>query len=201
MMRRFEGDRLVIATHNKGKLREFAVLLGFHVKNIVSAGDLGLPEPEETGTSFIDNAVLKAKAAARAAHAPALADDSGLCVTAIDGRPGIYSARWGGPARDFDLAMKRVNEELGDAADRSAWFACALALAWPDGHVETLEARVEGAIVWPPRGEGGHGYDPVFVPHGHQHTFAEMPPEEKDALSHRGKAVRQLIRKYFSRAA
>jgi XTP/dITP diphosphohydrolase len=198
-MRRFEGERLVIATHNKGKLRELGTLLGFYAKDIVSSGDLGLPEPEETGTSFADNAILKARAVAKATGSPALADDSGLCVTALGGNPGIYSARWGGPARNFDLAMKRVHEELGDAKDRSACFICALALVWPDKHVETVEGRVNGSIVWPPRGDQGHGYDPVFVPAGHHHTFAEMPPEEKDALSHRGKAVRELVRKYFGR--
>jgi XTP/dITP diphosphohydrolase len=181
-MRRFEGDRLVIATHNKGKLREFGSLLGFYTKDIVSAGGLGLPEPEETGATFAENAILKARAAAKASGSFALADDSGLCVTALGGAPGIYSARWGGPARDFDIAMKRVNDELGDAKDRSAYFICMLAL------------------VWPPRGDGGMGYDPIFKPAGHHHTFAEMPAEEKDALSHRGKAVRELIRKYFSRA-
>jgi XTP/dITP diphosphohydrolase len=199
-MRHSIGDRLVIATHNKGKLREFAGLLQFHVKNIVSSGDLGLHEPEETGTTFADNAILKARAAAKAANNVALADDSGLCVKALGGAPGIYSARWAGPAKDFDMAMRRVNEELGDAADRSAAFVCALALAWPDGHAETVEDRVEGSIIWPPRGEQGHGYDPVFMPTGHHHTFAEMPSEEKDALSHRGKAARELIRKYFTRA-
>jgi XTP/dITP diphosphohydrolase len=199
-MRRFEGDRLVIATHNKGKLREFGSLLGFYTKDIVSAGGLGLPEPEETGATFAENAILKARAAAKASGSFALADDSGLCVTALGGAPGIYSARWGGPARDFDIAMKRVNDELGDAKDRSAYFICMLALAWPDQHVETVEGRVDGEIVWPPRGDGGMGYDPIFKPAGHHHTFAEMPAEEKDALSHRGKAARELIRKYFSRA-
>jgi XTP/dITP diphosphohydrolase len=196
-MRRFEGDRLVIATHNKGKLREFGSLLGFYVKDIVSAGDLGLPEPEETGANFAENAILKARAAAKRTGSPALADDSGLCVNALKGAPGIFSARWGGSTRDFDIAMKRVNDEIGDVKDRSAYFICVLALTWPDGHSETVEGRVDGEIIWPPRGEGGMGYDPVFVPAGHHHTFAEMPPEEKDALSHRGKAVRELIRNCF----
>jgi XTP/dITP diphosphohydrolase len=199
-MRRFEGDRLVIATHNKGKLREFGSLLGFYVKDIVSAGDLGLPEPEETGTTFTENAILKARAAAKASGSFALADDSGLCVAALGGAPGIYSARWAGPNKDFSIAMRRVNDELNVAKDRSAYFICALALVWPDKHVEIVEGRVDGEIIWPPRGEGGMGYDPVFVPAGHHHTFAEMPAEEKDALSHRGKAVRELIQKYFDRA-
>jgi len=197
-MRRFAGERLVIATYNPGKLREFAALLSFYAHDIVSAGSLQLPEPEETGSTFIDNAILKARAAARRAGSPALADDSGLCVTALGGQPGIYSARWGGPGRDFDLAMARVNNELGDKIDRSAHFICALALAWPDQHVETVEGRVDGTVIWPPRGEQGHGYDPIFVPAGHHQTFAEMAPEEKDALSHRGKAVRELIRKFFA---
>ena len=192
------GERLVIATHNKGKLREFAGLLGFHVKSIVSSGDLGLKEPEETGKTFIENARLKAKAAAKAANNVALADDSGLSVTALDNAPGIYSARWAGPGKDFAMAMRRVNEELGDAKDRSAAFVCALVLAWPDGHTEMVEDRVEGTIVWPPRGEAGFGYDPIFVPAGRSQTFAEMPQEEKDSLSHRSKAVRELIRKYFN---
>jgi len=199
-MRHVVGDRLVIATHNKGKLREFATLLEFHVKNIISSGDLGLPEPEETGTTFAENAILKARAAAKAADNVALADDSGLCVTALGGAPGIFSARWAGPAKDFEMAMRRVNEELASAQDRSAAFVCVLALAWPDQHAETVEGRVDGSIIWPPRGEQGHGYDPVFVPAGHHHTFAEMPPEEKDALSHRGKAARELIRKYLTHA-
>lgn len=198
-MRRFEGDRLIIATHNKGKLREFGALLGFYVKDIVSAGDLGLPEPDETGATFLDNAILKARAAAKASGSPALADDSGLCVTALNGAPGIYSARWGGPDKDFSIAMQRVHQDLGENPDHSAYFICVLALAWPDGHAETAEGRVDGTIIWPPRGDGGHGYDPVFVPVNHHHTFAEMPAEEKDALSHRGKAVRELIRKYFKR--
>jgi non-canonical purine NTP pyrophosphatase (RdgB/HAM1 family) len=192
------GDRLVIATHNKGKLREFAGLLGLHVKNIVSASDLKLKEPEETGKSFVENAALKAKAAAKASNNVVLADDSGLCVTALDNAPGIYSARWAGPGKDFTMAMRRVHEELGKLEDRSAAFVCALVLAWPDGHTEIVEDRVEGTIVWPPRGEAGFGYDPFFMPNGHSQTFGEMTQEEKDTLSHRSKAVRELIRKYLS---
>jgi XTP/dITP diphosphohydrolase len=199
-MRHILGDRLILATHNKGKVREFAALLEFHVKTILASGDLGLPEPAETGTTFAANAILKAHAAAKAAANVALADDSGLCVTALGGAPGIYSARWAGPGKDFDVAMQRVNDELGGATDRSAAFVCVLALAWPDGHVETVEGRVEGRIVWPPRGDLGMGYDPIFVPAGRSQTFAEIPAAEKGALSHRGKAARELIRKFSNRA-
>ncbi len=198
-MKHVVGERLIIATHNKGKWREFATLLELHVNTILSAGDLNLPEPEETGATFAENALLKARAAAKAADSVALADDSGLCVNALGGQPGIYSARWGGPAKDSEMAMKRVHEELGDAGDRSAYFICVLALAWPDGHAETVEGRVNGALIWPPRGDQGHGYDPMFVPEGHRETFAEISPEEKDVISHRGRASRELMRKYFSR--
>jgi XTP/dITP diphosphohydrolase len=197
-MRRFEGGQLVIATHNKGKLDEFAALLAPYAKNIVSSGALGLPEPEETGVTFAENAVLKARATAEAAGMPALADDSGLCVTALKNAPGIYSARWAGPKRDFSVAMKRVQDELENNKDRSAHFICALALAWPDGHVEIIEGRVDGTIIWPPRGDKGFGYDPIFVPDGHSVSFAEMDAREKDAASHRGKAVRELVKKLFA---
>jgi XTP/dITP diphosphohydrolase len=198
-MKHSVGERLVIATHNKGKWREFAALLEFHVNTILSAADINLPEPEETGATFAENAILKARAAAKRVENVALADDSGLCVNALNGAPGIYSARWAGPDRDFDMAMKRVHDELGDAKDRSASFICVLALAWPDGHVETAEGRVNGNILWPPRGNQGHGYDPIFVPVGHAQSFAEISPEEKDAISHRGIAIRELIRKYVAR--
>lgn len=185
--------RLVIATHNKGKLREFAEMLSPYFSAIVSAGDLGLPEPDETGVTFAENALIKAHAAAEAAQSVALADDSGLCVTALGGDPGIYSARWGGPEKDFAAAMARVNRELGNSADRSAHFICCLALAWPDGRAEIFEGRIDGHIAWPPRGAGGHGYDPVFVPEDGAQTFAEMPAEAKHALSHRGRAVQKLL--------
>lgn len=197
-MRKFEGDKLVIATHNKGKLREFQTLLGPHVKSIISAGDLGLPEPIEDGASFAENAALKARAAAEASGSIALADDSGLCVNALYGAPGVYSARWAGQEKDFLFAMQRVHNEIGGNADRSGFFICVLALAWPGGPTETVEGRVDGTLVWPPRGSRGHGYDPMFVPHGEARTFGEMEAHEKDALSHRGKAVRELIKKYFS---
>jgi XTP/dITP diphosphohydrolase len=193
MLRHFDGKHLVIASHNSGKLREFKELLAPYVQTITSSGDLHLPEPEETGATFIENAVLKATIAAKLSDSVTLADDSGLCVTALNNQPGIYSARWGGPEKNFTLAMQRVHNELGDALDRSAHFICVLALAWPDGHHEILEGRVDGHIVWPPRGDKGHGYDPVFVPQGHDRTFGEMDAAEKNAISHRAIAVHKLI--------
>jgi XTP/dITP diphosphohydrolase len=194
--RRFTGDKLVIASHNKGKVREIAALLGDYVSAFPSAGDLGLPEPEETETSFIGNAVLKAQAAVAGSGLPALADDSGLGVAALGGAPGIYSARWAGPEKDFSAAMERVRSELGDG-DRAASFVCALALAWPDGHVETVEGRVHGRLVFPPRGDRGFGYDPIFVPNGHDLTFGEMDQDEKHRISHRADAFRQLVARCF----
>jgi XTP/dITP diphosphohydrolase len=186
-------DRLVLATHNAGKLREFTRVFGESFGEIVTAGDLGLPEPEETGTTFVENALLKAKAAAAASQSATLADDSGLCVTALGGDPGLFSARWAGPDKDFLHAMRRVHEALGDAVDRSAYFIAVLALVLPDGRAEIFEGRIDGMIVWPPRGDKGHGYDPVFVPVGETRTFAEMEEDEKNALSHRGRAIRKLL--------
>ena len=193
MPRRFTENRLIIATHNKGKLAEFRALLGPHVKVVQSAGDLGLPEPAETGATFEENAVLKARAAAQASGFPALADDSGLCVNALGGKPSLHTARWCGPERDPMVGMTRVNDELADSADRSAYFICVLALAWPDGHVEVVEGRCLGEIVWPPRGDGGHGFDPCFKPEGETRTFGEMSAAEKHPLSHRGKAMEKMI--------
>lgn len=193
------GGRLVLASHNPGKLREFRALLAPLSVALVGADELGLPEPEESGSSFADNARIKALAAARASGLPALADDSGLAVAGLGGAPGIHSARWAGPEKDFTAAMRRLREELSDrsggfeAADRRAAFVCALCLAWPDGEVREFEGRVEGEIVWPPRGEGGFGYDPVFVPEGEERTFAEMTAAEKAALSHRARAVAALL--------
>jgi len=196
--RRFEGGRLVIASHNPGKCREIAALLAPWDAEIVSAAALGLAEPEETGKTFAANAALKACEAAKASGLPALADDSGLAVTALDGAPGIYSARWGGAEKDFDAAMARVNRELGDAADRTARFVCALSLCWPDGHAETFEGLVEGTLVWPPRGTRGFGYDPMFVARGHAETFGEIDPEAKHAISHRADAFRKLVAACFA---
>lgn len=193
MARRLETDRLVIASHNAGKLREIADLVAPFGIEAVSAGSLGLPEPAETGTTFQANAVLKALAAARGAGLPALADDSGLVVPALGGAPGIHSARWAGPERDFARAMARVEAALGDSRDRSAHFLCALALAWPDGHCESFEGRVDGTLVWPPRGTRGFGYDPIFLPDGETLTFGEMAPAGKHAMSHRARAFAELV--------
>lgn len=193
--RRFTDRRLVVASHNRGKVREIADLVRGRAIEAVAAGELGLPEPEETGATFIDNAVLKAKAAAIAAGLPALADDSGLAVDALDGAPGIHSARWAGPDRDFGLAMRTLENELEarSRAARTAHFVCALCLAWPDGHHEAFEARVDGTLVWPPRGSRGFGYDPIFLPDGETQTFGEMEPARKHALSHRARAFAHLV--------
>lgn len=189
--------RLIVASHNPGKVREISELVEAYGVEVVSAGELGLPEPEETGTTFVDNAVLKATAAATGAGEPALADDSGLCVHALAGAPGIYSARWAGPDKDFALAMERVEDEIAGKEDRGAHFTCALALAWPDGHVETFEGEVHGTLVWPPRGDQGFGYDPVFRPDGHDITFGEMAPDRKHAMSHRARAFARLVSACF----
>lgn len=193
MRRELFGARLVIASHNAGKVREIAELLSPFSLEVISAGELGLPEPAETGTTFAANAEIKALAAAIGSGQPSLADDSGLAVAALDGEPGIYSARWAGPDKDFGLAMRQVQERLDGNPDRRAAFVCALALAWPDGEVEVFEGRVEGEVVWPPRGEQGFGYDPIFVPAGDSRTFGEMAPAEKHAISHRARAFAQLV--------
>lgn len=186
-MRRLEAGRLVLATHNPGKVVELAELLAPHGLEVVSAGSLGLPEPEETEDSFIGNARLKALAAATASGLPAIADDSGLCVDALGGAPGIYSARWAGPDKDFSVAMARVNDELCDRP-RNAHFICALCVAWPDGHTEVVEGRVDGTLVWPPRGGNGFGYDPMFLMDGREQTYGEMARAEKEADNHRARA-------------
>ena len=192
MARRFSGRRIVVASHNAGKVAEIADLLAPYEIRAVSAGALGLPEPEETGTTFGENAAIKGLASASASGETALSDDSGLAVAALDGEPGIHSARWGGPRRDFALAMRRVEDALPPDAARDAAFVCALALAWPDGHVEIFEGRVEGRLVWPPRGTRGFGYDPIFVPEGGRLTFGEMEPGAKHAISHRADAFGKL---------
>jgi XTP/dITP diphosphohydrolase len=188
------GARLVLASHNPGKLTELADLLRPHGISAISAGSLGLPEPEEDAPDFVGNARIKALAAARTSGLPALADDSGFCVAALNGAPGVHSARWAGPAKDFSHAMQRVNGEAADARDRRAWFVAALCLAWPDGHTETFVGRVDGQATWPPRGTKGFGYDPMFVPAGAVKTFGEMDSAEKHALSHRARAFAQLMR-------
>lgn len=193
MARRLQAGRLVIASHNAGKVREIGELVAPFGVDAVSAGELGLAEPEETGTTFQANATLKAHAAAEGAGLPALADDSGLVVPALGGAPGLHSARWAGPERDFARAMARVEGELGGSDDRAAHFVCALALAWPDGHCETFEGRIDGRLVWPPRGDGGFGYDPMFVAAGETLTFGEMAPARKHAMSHRARAFAALV--------
>lgn len=198
MPRPFSQSKLVLASHNAGKLREIDALLVPYGVATVSAGDLGLPEPEETGKTFAENAALKALASANGADLPALADDSGLVVPALDGRPGIHSARWAGKTRDFNKAMARVVEELG-SRDRDAYFICLLCLAWPDGHTELFEGRVSGHITWPMRGDKGFGYDAIFQPAGHDITFAEMAPAKKHAMSHRAGAFGKLIDACFPR--
>jgi len=189
--RLLKGSRLVVATHNAGKAREIAALLDGDFE-VLTADQAGVAEPEETESTFVGNAVLKARHAAAASGLPSLADDSGMSVRALDGRPGIYSARWAEPGKDFAMAMARVERELGQAGDRSAWFTCALALAWPDGSVFAVEGIVEGALTFPPRGERGFGYDPIFIPQGRNQTFGEMDPAAKEAISHRTRAFAQL---------
>lgn len=207
-MKRLVPGKLIIATHNKGKLGEIQALLEPFGMECVAARDLGLPEPEETGTTFAENALIKAHAAAKAAQIPALADDSGLCVVALGGAPGVYTADWaeapayeGGPGRDWYLAMGKVEGKLaeqGPDVARDAWFACTLAVAWPDGSDAVFEGRANGTLTWPPRGTLGFGYDPVFVPAGRTETFAELEPSVKHALSHRADAFTKLVAALFS---
>ena len=207
MTRKLTPGRLVIASHNEGKVREITALLGPYGMASVSAGALGLPEPEETGTTFAQNAALKALASATASGLPALADDSGLEVAALGGRPGVYTADWaerqwfeGEKGRDWYMAMGKVEGllcEIGPDVDRSAAFVCTLCLAWPDGETALFEGRAEGSLVWPPRGTMGFGYDPVFLPHGAELTFAEMAPEAKHAISHRAEAFNKLVAALF----
>ncbi len=202
--RRIAG-RLVIATHNPGKLAEMRELLAPYGIEATSAGELGLREPDETGMTFRDNARIKAKGASKATGLPAFADDSGIVVDALDGAPGIYSARWAGPNKDFAHAMGMIDEKLRERgatapADRRAHFVSALCVAWPDGHVEEFEARVDGTLVWPPRGDQGFGYDPMFLPDGHARTFGEMPSEEKHGLPPRGKGLSHRARAFLKLA-
>jgi XTP/dITP diphosphohydrolase len=206
-MRKLGSETLVIATHNAGKLKEIAALLAPYGVQCISAGALGLPEPAETGKTFVENALIKARAAAESAGLPALADDSGLCVAALGGAPGVYTADWaerqwfeGPPGRDWYMAMGKVEGllcEQGAAVDRSCWFACVLAIAWPDGESAVYEGRADGRCVWPPRGDKGFGYDPVFVPDGRSETFAEIDPEEKHRISHRADAFAKLVAEQF----
>jgi XTP/dITP diphosphohydrolase len=192
----FAGHRLVIASHNPGKVEEIAALLAPFAVEAIPAGALGIPEPEETGDSFEANAALKARAAVEASGLPALADDSGLVVPALGGAPGIYSARWAGPAKDFQVAMERVYREVGDK-DRNAKFVAVLALALPGDREELFRGEVEGSLTWPPRGDRGFGYDPIFVPQGATLTFGEIDPVEKHRVSHRARAFAKLVERYF----
>ncbi|MBA3878754.1 MAG: non-canonical purine NTP pyrophosphatase, RdgB/HAM1 family [Sphingobium sp.] len=202
-IRKLAPGKLVIATHNAGKVREITALMAPYGMATVSAGELDLPEPEETGTTFVANAELKARSAADLSGLPALADDSGLCVEALGGDPGVYTANWAETAdgsRDWMLAMTRVHEKLtalGPDASRAATFVSTLALAWPDGHVEWFEGRINGTLIWPPRGAAGFGYDPMFVPFGDTRTFAEMPFEEKQVNNHRARAFAALVKAVF----
>jgi XTP/dITP diphosphohydrolase len=206
-MRKLGSETLVIATHNAGKLKEISALLAPYGMECISAGSLGLPEPDETGKTFIENALIKARAAAEASGLPALADDSGLGVAALDGAPGVYTADWaerqwfeGPPGRDWYMAMGKVEGMLqakGPGTPRDAWFSCVLALAWPDGECVTYEGRADGTLTWPPRGTLGFGYDPVFVPEGRSQTFAELDPEEKHRISHRADAFAKLVAAQF----
>ncbi len=197
MARAFTGGKLVLASHNPGKLKEIAELLAPYKVDVVSAGSLGLPEPEETETTFIGNARLKAVAAATASGLPALSDDSGMEVMAINRDPGIYSARWAGPAKDFGMAMAKVLDLIKDKSDRSARFVSALALAWPDGHCDEFEGDVWGQIVDAPKGTRGFGYDPIFRPDGYTETFGQMEPAKKHEMSHRAAAFRLFVEACF----
>jgi XTP/dITP diphosphohydrolase len=192
----FAGHRLVIASHNPGKVEEIAALLAPFAVETIAAGALGIPEPDETGDSFEANAALKAWAAAEASGLPALADDSGLVVPALGGAPGIYSARWAGPAKDFQVAMERVHRELGDK-DRSARFVAVLAVAFPGDREELFRGEVEGSLTWTPRGDRGFGYDPIFIPQRATLTFGEIDPVEKHRISHRALAFAKLVERYF----
>ena len=199
------SGRVVIATHNPGKLREMTELLAPYGIATVSAGQLNLPEPEETGTTFAENARIKAEAACKASGLPAFADDSGIAVAALDGAPGIHSARWGGRAKDFRLAMDMVESKVrerngGKSGNRNAHFISALCVAWPDGHVEEFEGRVDGVLVFPPRGDAGFGYDPMFLPNGHERTFGEMTADEKHGLPPRGLGLSHRARAFLKLA-
>jgi XTP/dITP diphosphohydrolase len=192
------GQKLLLASHNTGKLREIeALLLPLRIE-VISAAALGLPEPSEDASDFTGNARIKALAAATASGLPALSDDSGFCVAALHGAPGVYSARWAGPSKDFAAAMATVHQRIDDNLDRRAWFIAALCVAWPDLHTQTFVGRIDGAITWPPRGDRGFGYDPMFVPAGCQQTFGEMNPDDKHAISHRARAFAQVLASCFA---
>ena len=199
--RLFTENKLVVATHNQGKLREIRALLADQGVTVLCAGELGLDEPEETEDSFVGNARLKARAASKASGLVALADDSGLVIDALGGAPGIYSARWAGPDKDFAIAMQKVETKLSKTAstDRRAHFICSLSLVWPDDFDVTVEGRIDGQLIWPPRGDRGFGYDPIFVPEGYDLSFGEMDPDQKHAIGHRADAFAQLLRASFGK--
>jgi len=197
MTRTFTDTALIIASHNNGKVREIAELLAPYNLTITGAAELNLLEPIEDADTFEGNAALKAIAAAKATGKPALSDDSGLCINALGGKPGIHSARYAGPTKDFRLAMKKVEDELKNHDDKSAYFVCVLALAWPDGHIEHFRGEIHGHLTFPPRGDKGFGYDPIFIPEGHTTTFAQMNPADKHAMSHRARAFEKLIQNIF----
>lgn len=196
--RLFTDPVLVIATRNQGKIKEMQALLSPYVEEIKSTADFDVPDIAETGETFLENASLKAKQTALATGLPALADDSGLMIPALGGRPGIHTADWAGPDRNYERAMQRVNLELGANPNRKASFVCALALAWPDGHVETVAGEAQGRLIWPPRGDKGFGYDPIFIPEGADDTFAEMKLVQKQRLSHRSAAFQRLVMRCFN---
>ncbi len=208
MSKKLGSGSLVIATHNAGKLKEISALLDPHGMKCISAGSLGLPEPPETGKTFVENALIKARSAAEASGLAALADDSGLSVEALDGRPGVYTADWaerqwfeGNPGRDWYMAMGKVEgllSQIGPDVDRRAAFHCVLAIAWPDGEYAVYEGKCPGSLTWPPRGKMGFGYDPVFIPKGREQTFAEIDPSEKHAISHRANAFAKLVADQFN---
>ncbi|UWQ41366.1 RdgB/HAM1 family non-canonical purine NTP pyrophosphatase [Leisingera aquaemixtae] len=203
MTRKLEGGKLLVATHNKGKLNEIAEILTPYGVTVIGAGEMDLPEPEETEDTFVGNARIKAHAAARATGLPALSDDSGITIDALNGAPGVYTADWAQTpnGRDFEMAMTRANDELtaaGASAPRTAQFRCTLVVAWPDGHDEVFEGVMPGQLVWPVRGGHGFGYDPMFQPDGYEITCAEMDPAEKNTISHRGKALAQFVQGCFS---
>lgn len=198
--RKFDDAELVVATHNKGKLRELNEMFKGRVAKLSSASDYGVESPEETGTTFIENALIKAQVVAKATGKPALADDSGICISALNGAPGVYSADWAeepGKPRDFYMAMERVRKEMGASTDKKAHFVSCLVLAWPDGHYEAVEGYAHGTISFPPRGEKGFGYDPIFVPDGETRSYGEMEQSEKEQTSHRADAFRKLLAKCF----
>ena len=208
MARLFTDEKLVLASHNAGKVREIAALLAAYKIEVLNAGDLGLPEPIEDGDSFIANATIKAREIAAASNLPALADDSGLCVDVLGGAPGIFSARWAGPDKNFDMAMEKLKEATADFEEVKAHFTCSLALCWPAGHpdnldagdhVEVFEGYVHGKLSWPARGENGFGYDPIFIPHKHHMTFGEMHPSEKQSMTHRADAFKKLVAACFTK--